>query len=436
MNAETTASPAGAGRDAGALDILLISEHNYPSQSSGGRLLQQLCSDLVGLGNRVSAISSAGQYTTDRGILLEPRETHDGVEYERFAPTRLDRRSLLKRSINEVTYSLRVGVRLLGRRRPDVLLVLSSPPFMLPVIAFVARLRKIPMVPVVMDVFPDMATVTGHLSRSSLIFRVWDAVQRASLRSAARVVVLGRCMRDVVARKSPGVPIDVIPNWADDDLRPMNRADNRFLEAHPRLRSSLVVMYSGNLGQFHDFETLLSAAEALRERPDVRFAVIGDGARRSWIEKQIAERRLDNVDLMPFQPAELLPHSLNAADIALVTLEQGAEGLCVPSKFYPLLAVGRPVVAVMGHEAEVARVVEGVRCGRVVEPGDAAGLAAAIEALADDPIEREAAGARGRAAFLRTFARRFAAPRYLATLQRSVSESHPAADVLRASEPR
>lgn len=434
MSQDAQSSP-GAAATGESLDVLLVSEHNYPSQASGGRLLAQLCADLAASGHAVTAICSAVHYTTDEGIRLKARETHASVAIERYAPTRFDRRSLIGRTVNEVAYSLRVALSLARRKRPDVVIVLSSPPFMIPALALVSRIRRVPLVPVIMDVFPQMATVTGHLGQGSPLYRAWMALQRASLGTSRRIVVLGRCMRDVVGGMSPRVPIDVIPNWADDQLHPVPRSENRFLDSHPRLRSACVVMYSGNLGRFHDFETLLAAATRLRDREDVRFAIIGDGAKRTWLEAEVARRALSNVELLPFQPPEMLLHSLNAADIAVVTLEPGAEGLCVPSKFYPLLAVGRPVVAVMGARAEVARVVSEASCGVVVEPGDVDALTAAIRSMADDDRLREEQGRRGREVFLERFARRYAAPRYAATLHAALGPKETAADALALPNP-
>ncbi len=405
---------------------MLVSQHFYPSNAAGARLLTQLATDLVAAGGGVTAICSGVHYTTDGGESLEPHGRHGAVEIRRFAPLRFDRSSLVGRTANEVAYSLRVMFALLFRARPDAYVVLSSPPFLAPAVAFAARLRRVPLVYVVMDVFPDMAAVTGMLSQRHPLYRAWDAAQRFALRSSRRIVVLGRCMHEVIVEKLRGVavPIDINPNWADGaSLHPVEPGANLFLNEHPELRGKVLVQYSGNLGRFHDFETILAAAEILKRHDDVRLVIIGDGARRNWIKSEIERRELTNVVLLPFQPQDMLVHSLNAADIALVTLEPGAEGLCVPSKFYPLLAVGKPVVAVMSPGAEVALVTHEADLGRVVDVGDPTGLAAAIETLAQDPALRSAMAARARALFAEEYGRASGTARYVETLRRAVGRA-------------
>ena len=133
---------------------------------------------------------------------------------------------------------------------------------------------------------------------------------------------------------------------------------------------------------------------AMRRLPDVKFVFIGGGAQLARVKAEAPA----NVEFRPYAPRERLAESLSSVDAHLVSLQPSLEGLIVPSKFYGVLAVGRPAIFIGARDGEVARIIEQCRCGVVVEPGDADGLVRAIQSLEPEM------GARGRALYLERFA--------------------------------
>jgi colanic acid biosynthesis glycosyl transferase WcaI len=226
------------------------------------------------------------------------------------------------------------------------------------------------------DVFPEVATALG-IRAPGLVGKLRDW----SLRRARTNVVVGEKMAERVANAT------VIHNWADAALAPHARAP------HP----AFVVGYSGNLGRAHEFDTILGAMHAL---PHVRFQFTGGGAQLQAVRAAAGP----NAEFRPYAPREHLSESLSAADVHLVSLQPQLEGLIVPSKFYGILAVARPVIFIGAADGELARLIARFRCGITVQPGDVAGLTAAVERLARDRSECEAMGRRGRDAYLAHFA--------------------------------
>ena len=214
-------------------------------------------------------------------------------------------------------------------------------------------------------------------------------------------------MRDrAVASGSAADRVKIIPNWADPDaVKPVPHAENP-LRAELARDAPCLVMYSGNIGRGHDVETLVGAARLLRERTDISFLFLGDGAKRRELE--LAVRDLPNVRLGPYQPREKFAQSLSAADLHLVSLSAGLEGLLEPSKLYGIMAAGRPALFVGPERSEVARTIHREHCGRTFHNGDAEGLAHAIAALAGDPAAREDMGRRGREVLVARYSRRVA----------------------------
>ena len=403
-----------AGRGPGRPRLLILTENFYPTDSSGGRLLTALAEDLVSKGIDVSVVTSLGRYRGARQV--RRRDEHEGVRIVRLPSGPFSRDRPIGRLANELILTLSIFLAVLLRPRFDQILVTSSPPFLAPAAALAATIRRADLVYVVMDVFPEMAAATGLLRRGSLPYRLWDALSRFAYRRSSRLTVLGRCMKEVVGGKlgASTAPPVVLPNWADgDEIHPLEPGtENSFFRKYPELRGKFIIQYSGNFGRFHDFETILQAAERLKGRENIRFVLIGHGAKQAMLEREIAVRGLDNVVLLPFQPQQELLHSLAAQDVALVTLESGTEGLCVPSKFYPVLAAGKPVIAVMDPKGEVARVVAEERIGLVISQGDVDGLVAGIEGLQGSPEEVQEMGKRARTIQQRKYDRSIAVERY------------------------
>ena len=161
-----------------------------------------------------------------------------------------------------------------------------------------------------------------------------------------------------------------------------------------------VVLYAGNFGQCQDFDNLLSAAKLLRDAaPDITIVFVGEGPKKEYLSERVRSDQLTNVRILPFVPREEFPDLLASADVSLVTLEPGAEGLGVPSKFYNILASGRPTVAVVASDSEVARVLEEAHCGLTVAHHEAPTLADTLMKLCHDETRLDAMGQAARRTF-------------------------------------
>jgi glycosyltransferase involved in cell wall biosynthesis len=131
--------------------------------------------------------------------------------------------------------------------------------------------------------------------------------------------------------------------------------------------------------------------------------VVGGGTKRAEMETFVREHDIRNAVLKPYQPRERLGELLGLADVHLVTIAEGFGGLLVPSKFYGVLAAGRPVIYVGPRDSEVAEVILSEGCGHVVAQGDASGLVQAIDGLRSDPSLAREMGQRARRVFERDY---------------------------------
>jgi glycosyltransferase involved in cell wall biosynthesis len=401
--------------------LTVLIEYFYPEEASTAQLLTDLTTGLSGRFD-VSVITAYPYYhDDDRKVSVPKHSTHEGVDVTRVRATRFDTDSLPRRVVNWLSFTLLVTLRLLaGRGRSDVLLVLSNPPI-LPLAAWVnKRLRGTPYVYLVYDMYPDMPVGLGLLSEDSRIVAAWERVMPSIYRDADRIVVLGESMERRLTEKMADddgfdpEKIEVIPNWADGEfIEPVDKADNEFATEHGTT-DRFTLLYSGNIGRFHELRTTIDAMAALehRGRTDVQFLVIGDGARKAELQGYVDELGLETVQFLPFQAKERLPETLTCGDASLVGIKPEMEGMCVSAKLYTSLAAGLPVLAVVGAGDEVARVVREHDCGASIEPGDATAAADVIARWADDPAEAERLGEKARAVFEDRYTREHAVAAY------------------------
>jgi colanic acid biosynthesis glycosyl transferase WcaI len=296
-----------------------------------------------------------------------------------------------------------------------------SPPLTLGMSGWAAASkRSCPLVFNVQDIYPDVVVELGVLKPGPLL-RATSKLERFCYEHADAVTVLSEDLKENVALKTddPG-KIRVIPNFVDiEAIRPLDRENSYRREFG--LENKLVVMYAGNVGYSQALMPMVQAAASLGDEPDVVFVINGGGVARPELEQQA--RGLPNVRFVDMQPAERLAEVLSAADIHLVPLKRGLAHASVPSKTYSILAAGRPLLASVDPDSEVARLVENAGCGIAVPPEDAESIAKAVRRLIQSP---ESMRTMGEAA--RRFVRAWVSPSEVALAYEELFEeleAHP-----------
>ena len=277
--------------------------------------------------------------------------------------------------------------RHLVKHRREPVFVTTNPPWVMLGLPCLRRLFGVRYVLLMYDIYPDVAERMGHAKPGGLVGRIWRALSRRAMCRAEGVITLGSHMADTLRghlHQGDVCPIEVIPNWADTDaIRPLDKADNPFAREHG-LVGKLVVTYSGSFGATHDTESIVEVASRLRDLPDVHVMLIGGGTREREVAQLVADRNVANLTLLPFQPADVLPYSLAASDCAIVCLDEGYEGVSVPSKTYSALAAGAALLAVSGPDTELTDLVAERGCGIAIPPRSPDAMEAAIRRLHAD----------------------------------------------------
>ena len=367
-------------------------------------MLTDLALDLSARGLDVAVVTSR-QRIDQPDAPLAQRENVGGVAVHRVWSTRFGRSGFVGRLFDYLTfhYSVRACLRRLCRAG-DVLVSKTDPPLLSVTVGRFAQWRHAVHCTWLQDLFPEVASVLGVPGLDGALGRKLQRWRDRSLQCAAMNVVPGESVAARV-RESGASParVQVIHNWSDGEaIRRQPRGDSA-LRREWGLQRRFVVVYAGNLGLAHDFQTLLEAGDALAHDDRFRFVMIGGGLRMTALRDAVSQRALRNFLFESYQPRDRLVDTLGLADVHLVTLRPDLEGLIVPSKIYGVLAAGRPVVHIGATDGEIAGLIRAAGCGDAVAQGDVPALVKLLHDLADDPIRCEKLGAAARRAFDRHY---------------------------------
>lgn len=387
------------------MKTIFINRYFSPDHSATSQLLSDLAFDLASRGQDIHVITSGQLYTNPQASLLS-EEVISGVKVHRVRTSRFGRARFWGRMLDYLTFYLGATWRLFRSIRPgDVVVAKTDPPMMSVCAAWAAKIRKGVLVNWVQDLFPEVAS-SLEVSGIRFVAPMLKRLRNRSLQQGRTNVVLGRLMAQHL--RDEGVSSDritVIENWADGDvIQPVSKEDNPLLREWG-LEGKFVLGYSGNMGHVHEFKTMIDAAERLKDEAGIAFVFIGDGIARPWLEAEVAERGLTNVQFRPYQPTDRLRWSLSVPDVHFISLRPTLEGLIVPSKFYGIAAAGRPVIHVGDPDGEIARILEREQCGWSFCIGEVGPLTDCILGLSQRRLEGTEAGLRARQAFDRQYAR-------------------------------
>lgn len=390
------------------LRILVLSLNFAPEQTATGKYTGEMAAWLAARGHDVHAIAAFPHYPQWR---IEERyrgrgwfvEQCDGVTVYRtplFVPP-MEKLGARNRILMECTFSAAAAwwwlTKVLFARRFDVVIGVC-PPLQNAVMPWLYRmLRGVPFVFHVQDFQVDAALDLGMLASNKGLRSALLGAESFLLKRATRASTITEAMRArLLAKGVPAASASLFPNWADISfVRP--RARNNPLRT--RLGAGdddTLVVHAGNMGEKQGLEVMLEAADLLKDQSHLKFVLVGQGARRGWLEAEVQRRGLVNLRFFDVFPWDDVPDMLAAGDIHLVIQRREAGDLVMPSKMTNILAAGRPTIATAEPGTALADVLTAHGAGQACEPDNAQALAAAIVALAADPSARAQMGQNAR----------------------------------------
>ncbi|HIF95184.1 MAG: glycosyltransferase family 4 protein [Myxococcales bacterium] len=382
-----------------AMKILFVTHYFPPEVNAPANRTHEHCRRWVLDGHDVTVITGVPNHP--RGEVFDgfenkwiQEETIDGIHVIRTWMYLAPNAGFLKRIANYLVFALTAILASFRTNRPDIV-VATSPQFFVGVAgAIIAKLKRRPFVLEIRDLWPKSIVELGQLSEGPIL-RALEALERWLYRSASGVVVNTRTFHDhITARGIASDRIELVYNGIDPAaFHP--KAKNLELLAKHNLAGRFTVAYVGTLGLAHGLTLLIDVAERMRERKEVQFVLIGDGADRAKLEADISRRGLTNVTLLGLQPRSMMPDWIASIDLLLVLLRDlPVFETVIPSKIFEFLAEERPVV--LAAKGEIRRMMDEAGGALVIDPEVTDQLASAIEEVIQRPEEAASRAAAGR----------------------------------------
>lgn len=354
--------------------IVVASQHYPPDPSTTAAIMADIACRVAGDHEVVVLSGSSGALPASQTSPGKPRIV---AIKNRMA----GKAALVRRGLFELLFAARTFSALIRELKAGDVVLTVTAPFMLPyAVAAAARLRGARSALIMHDLFPDVLVMAGILKPGSIVTRTMRAANSLMFRALNAVITIGRDAERPLLSYAGMTrnKIRFIPNWATlvPGARPIV-PDSPFRKA---LSARFIVGLSGNLGFTHDPEIVFEAARLLKDEPDIHFLLSGWGIGFERLNQLQAEANLANVSFVARVEDAELEAFLAAANLWIIPYRKDVAGVSVPSRFYNLLAVGRPVALVSEPEAEAALTVVENGLGWVVTPGRADQLADAIRA--------------------------------------------------------
>ncbi len=337
-------------------------------------------------------------------------EVMDGIHVLRVWTYLSANKGVKRRILNYLSYLISATALSSKAGRVDVV-VATSPQFFCALAGYlVARLKAVPWLLEIRDLWPASIVAVGALNNRKLI-GLLETLESFLYRHADHIIALTWAFRrHIIARGVAVAKVSMIPNGADLDRFPSNSSGSGFRK-QINVGNKFVAAYIGTHGMAHGLDTVLKAGRRLRHRNDIVLLLVGDGAERNRLVRQKRAMGLNNVILLPQQPKSRIPGILAAADACMVLLrDTPLFRTVIPSKIFEAMAMQRPII--LGVRGESRQIVDGGRCGICIPPEDAAALAAAVTYLADHPVQARRLGENGRRQVVSVYNRDHLAERY------------------------
>jgi glycosyltransferase involved in cell wall biosynthesis len=407
------------------LHILLIHQAFAALDEPGGTRHAELASYLAARGHQVTIIASPVSYLT--GALLTPGPSPlgrgDGVRVIRAYTYQALHKSFVHRVVSFTSFMISSFYAGLRVKKVDLVWGTSPPIFQGVTAWLLARLKRVPLLFEVRDLWPEFAIAVGVLKNPLLIkMSLW--LEGFLYRRADRLMVNSPGYAAHVAQIS-GKPVELVPNGSDPDMfDPADKGSAFRLVNH--LEDKFVLLYSGAHGMSNDLGVVLQAAKELEGETvtsKVTVAFLGDGKEKTALQKQAADMQLTNVLFLPPVPKAGMAAALAGADACLAILKPiQAYKTTYPNKVFDYMAAGRPVV--LAIDGVIREVVESAGCGIFVRPGNPSALAQAVRELVMDPIRARQMGLSGRLYLEEHFSRVAVAEKLAGIMEGIVERSH------------
>lgn len=369
------------------MNILIPDAYFWPEKIAFTHLEEDLLKLFIDDGHNVTVLCPIPTRGIDKATRIEFRtrfkDRIDGVDVIRFWAPQEGRNPLIR----ALRYfwcnfrQLQIGKKL---TETDIIFAVSTPPTQglmaskLKRMLSIHKKNDVPLVYSLQDVFPDSLVNAGLAKENGIAWKVGRIIENKTYQNSDAIVVISEGMKSNILRK--GVEeekISLISNWIDfETTKSVACNDNKLMAELGIPKEKRIVLYAGNFGETQGAEIIIDVAEKLKEEKDILFVIFGGGPGYKKA-KCIAEKR-DNILAFDLQPIERVSEVYSMGDLVLITCKPGTGKASMPSKLWSIMACNRRIIASFDLDSDLCRLVDELKAGRCVEPGNSKAIADAI----------------------------------------------------------
>lgn len=355
------------------MNIAIATPILYDKTSPFNHLFKDIIQGFIDSGNKVTrfvATESLNDHSYDLDIVS------NDITYIPLLRKKTEKSNIIVRYLNDSLTNIKMARKIRRLKDGDVLFEDVSFSSFWAVRA--AKKRKMRVVAMLQDVWPDNAVQSGLIKEGSLIYKFFEMWQKYVYKNADKLICISDDMKDFIVSKGVSAEkIEVIYNWGYSD-EPVNIPweENEFVKKYQLDPQKFYAVYAGNIGRMQNVQLVVKAAKLLEGYKDIHFLIIGDGVMREEIEKMV--QGLNNVTMLPLQPQELATSIYSMAGVNIIPLVPGGLKTALPSKIGVCLSCGNPIIACVEKESKLERMLYKYHAGCTVDPRDANNLAKEI----------------------------------------------------------
>lgn len=299
----------------------------------------------------------------------------------------------------------------------------STPPIQGILGAFLHKLKKVPFVYNLQDIFPDSLAGSGLAKKGGILWKLGRTIEDFTYRNADKIIVISEDFKkNILAKGVPKEKIEVIYNWVDENaIIPVDDKDNELFEEFGISRNAFRVVYAGNLGNAQNIEIIVNAARRLKDKTGIEFIIFGRGGLEDEIKAAKEKECLDNLKILPLQPYERVSKVYGLGNVCIVACKAGLGGAAMPSKTWNIMSSGRAVLANF-DEGELKEIMENNNCGKFTKADDLDEFVNAIVELSEHPERCEEMGKNGRQFIVENLTREVGAQKYIDVIKSVVKQ--------------
>lgn len=356
--------------------ILVVSQYFWPENFR----INDLVDSLKERGHEITVFTGKPNYQSEsfyEGYTMFGKSTDDyhGVPVLRVPLIARGKSTPVRLVINYLSFvffSL-ILAPIKCRNKYDIIFVYEPSPITVALPAILLnKLKKIPLVLWVQDLWPESVSATGAI-KAKIPLKLVNSLVRYIYNQCDLILIQSEAFRPSVQRYiSDGKKIKYYPNTAED----IYRTDaSCFHDEDIHFPIGFKILFAGNIGAAQDFKTILDSAVLLKEFSDIHWVIVGDGRMKDWVEKEVETRGLSKCfHLMGKHPLGMMPFFFSNSEVMLVTLKrEQIFSFTIPGKIQSYLASGKPLVGCLDGEGK--RIIHEANAGRIAPAQDPERLA-------------------------------------------------------------